>query len=99
MMDISPLLGGKKPIILKIKQYLPAKRSEIFDFLIDYPSASPATTSNPYSDASPNSYISTSAESNRQPANVPLLRYEEYKFLEFYGKEVFEDLLNNEFKC
>lgn len=44
--------------------------------------------------------MSTSAESNRQtPAPSPILRYDETKYLEYYGKEQFSDMVANEYKC
>lgn len=108
------MLGGKRlpsgappartvaPVTRRVKHLkdLPNKRSEIFEFFLQFTNVSPPQTSNPYASTSPqeHSFMSTSAESNRQGTSS-LLRSEETKYLEHYGREQFTDLLNNEFKC
>jgi hypothetical protein len=70
----------------------PSKRAEIFDFL--------TLLSQPENLCSPpheHSFHSTSAES--KSTNPQLLRNDETRYLEYYGKESFVDMQNNEFKC
>jgi hypothetical protein len=44
--------------------------------------------------------MSTSAESNRQiSVSSNILRHDETKYLEYYGKEQFMDMITNEYKC
>lgn len=81
---------------------LPAKRSEIFDFLTQYYESclSPAVPAKKPDTSFQDSYQSTSAESNKQPSCAySLLREDESKFLEYYGVEQFQDMLRQEWKC
>ena len=72
---------------------LPTHRSEIFDFLKDYTDSGKV--------AGEHSQHSTSAESNK-PVEAglkkPLLPIDEANYLRMYGRELFEDMLQNEYK-
>ena len=71
---------------------LPESRAEIFDFLLAFNNEQNSSTS-------PNSFLSTSAESSHHPASqAKLLRAEETKYLELYGREQYQDMQKNEFK-
>ena len=93
----------------RVHQVLPSHRQDILVFLANYrPNSKTAADGlGPYKNLVPptacgeNSQTSTSAESTKAAAaltNPPLLSSDESRYLKLYGRELFDDMVENEYK-
>ena len=86
----------------RIPTSLPSHRQDILSFLERFKIRKSDGASGPYRSptvAGENSQQSTSAESNKPGvANKKLLPIEETTYLRQYGRELFDDMLANEYK-
>ena len=89
--------------VSKVPKALPSHRQDIFSFMDKYKVGSAKDGSGPYASSvavGEHSQQSTSAESNKplQINSAPLLAPDEGRYLKLYGRELFDDMIENEYK-